>query len=81
MLFTEEIVLQADTMSQVTLSNLWSITLSNIKSMALVADNITCNALIVKLDEDNVNKEPLKIIAINDVVVIVAAKESAALIN
>lgn len=49
-LIPKEIIAKTDNQSEVPLSNLWSISLSNVKSMALVADNVTSDALTVEVN-------------------------------
>lgn len=74
---TKEIIAKARTLSKVALSNLQSITWSNIKGMALVANNVTKNALTVQIEEDDVKKELLKVIVVGDVVTTMADKVDA----
>lgn len=71
-LIIEEIVAKADTLARVTLSNWWSIILSNVRGMAVVADNVAC---MVEVEEDKVEREPLRVDAIDGMVATVAGKD------
>lgn len=43
--------------------------------MDLVVDNVAGDELTVEVEEDNTKKEPLKVIVVDDVVVIVSCKD------